>query len=783
MNIPVSEIEKIRIEPAKPYKFRPKLLESTDAKGNLGLNAILTYQYLERNKWVKRDIRIEVEPGLDTNGHIPYAYQFIPPLERKLSNPRIPSTRTFPIIRIVAAPGVNIYLPKFDKRNPSQKDPLVKIFRVQDISQVPPLGRDIRENDYVGKSWIDPDPTSKLVYPPEHHVRVETKRNGVDIVQDMFFTRYVIRVKSSGRNSGIDRFLYKFVKRSNRVVLIVMATKQVEIEIHETQIKPFHVPKHFFNNGLNPLLDDRKLQIEYLPVPNLFAFNILAPYFYLDNFPWIPKGHIVERSTAIPIHYRPEPSSHDLISLAIIDAIIGFIPVIGDLYDLAQFVYGVSTGTDVHGVNVSEGELFIMGLCVMLPFISIGMVKSFAKGGKALQELGPKGDIVAELSDGMKLNTDGWNLLNEASNLIAQGKKLPDTLIIEIMDKVQLPPHKILSMDDLLDASKSGFNHPTRLRELYQGYAAQQLKKGDKVAPPDQWARNQRHGEANDILLFLLGTDFRKRPKAPSQGKFSTINAADVIRPTSLDDARLTQLIKEILKEPALLLRKIPAEKIVNGKIDKELFDTIKGNVGEIMAKEYKNTLIAAREAIHGKGQVELFENVTIVINKTKDGKFTNEFWEFTDGIIGGFNKDGDFVIKDIIEIKAGDAVANKVQKQIFDWVEDNITDGARIRLPDGREFDYFPTDQNVKRVIGLANAKRHVINPQGKSHLGMQSSQQIAAKLERTELPASAEEIKFISALIQNTDEVPLGITNAELDYLVTELAQRVSAAGIKTP
>ena len=783
MTIPVSELEKVRILPVRNYKFEPRLLDRRDAQENLGLNAVLSYKYVMRGIWCEIAIRIEVDPHIDWKGHIPYSFQFLPPLDQ--SAPRVPSTRQFPIIRIVAAPGVNIYQPPLNRQKFSQTDPFVEIIRVQDVGLVPPLGRDIHTLNFVSTTWIDPDPTSKLTILPEHHVRIETQHNGVDIVQDMFRTRLIVRVKPDGTNSGIDRFLYKFVKRPGRNVLVLMATEFVKVELQKTGARMFQQPRYLY--GFDP--HDRQIQIEFLRVPNLFAFNLLAEYFFLEDFSRVPEDRVV---SIAPIPVTHVPTTDDIIILSLVDATIGFIPVIGDLYDLAQYAYAIAYGTDLHGVKVSDAEIAVMGLCVLLPFVSSGMVRGAKTGAKAASAFGQKADVVEDLAAGMKIGPDETKLLEVASDLTAQGRKLPVKLVGDIVEKVTFPHAKYYVIDELLDASKSNFTHP-KLQEKYRAYLANYPKKAKKkvdssgeiklASTHEQWAKKQTQGEASDLLEWLLGKEFRKTPKTISQGKYPYINASDVIRPSSLTNGRLEQFIHEILEDPKKLFRKIPSYKVVNGKISKDLFDTIKGNVGEILANDYKNLLLTARRAELGRN-IDLFENVTIVIKKTGTGEFTDEFLEFTDGIIGGLNKDSDFVIKDLIEIKAGSSVAKKVQKQVFEWVDDKITDGARIRLPDGREFDYFPSDPNVKRIIGLANARRHVINPQGKSHLGMGSSQQIAAEVQRLELPADPDEIKFLTALIQNTHEVPLKTTtHAEIDYLVAELAQRISAYGVLSP
>ena len=60
------------------------------------------------------------------------------------------------------------------------------------------------------------------------------------------------------------------------------------------------------------------------------------------------------------------------------DVGVGFIPIVGDLVDVSEFVYAAYTGKDKWGNPVATWEIALMGVGACVPFVSHGMIK----GGK-----------------------------------------------------------------------------------------------------------------------------------------------------------------------------------------------------------------------------------------------------------------------------------------------------------------------------------------------------------------------------------------------------------------
>src|SRR5262249_2231959 len=74
-----------------------------------------------------------------------------------------------------------------------------------------------------------------------------------------------------------------------------------------------------------------------------------------------------------------EPSYAPDVMIGIFEAVIGFIPIIGELYFIGQFVYGAVTGHDFWGREVSAADLALMGVFAVLS--AVGLV---ARGLRAV---------------------------------------------------------------------------------------------------------------------------------------------------------------------------------------------------------------------------------------------------------------------------------------------------------------------------------------------------------------------------------------------------------------
>jgi hypothetical protein len=109
-----------------------------------------------------------------------------------------------------------------------------------------------------------------------------------------------------------------------------------------------------------------------------------------------------------------------------------------------------------------------------------------------------------------------------------------------------------------------------------------------------------------------------------------------------------------------------------------------------------------------------------------------------------------------VVEVKAGSTGGQEGTEQVFEWDERRIDEGAQFVLSDGRSFTYDP-DNVVRnpdgteppRVVFLLSAARHLIAPAGTEALGEQSSMGIGPEVSRYALPATPEEINYLTRLM----------------------------------
>jgi hypothetical protein len=131
--------------------------------------------------------------------------------------------------------------------------------------------------------------------------------------------------------------------------------------------------------------------------------------------------------------------------------------------------------------------------------------------------------------------------------------------------------------------------------------------------------------------------------------------------------------------------------------------------------------------------------------------------------------RDGNLHVLMVFEVKSGFQGGAEATEQVFKWIERRVEDGTELVLKRGVQFIhsdgavetltrdlsflYDPASTAANRVIGLQNAQRTLITAAGVSHLGENSSMQIAKAVRR---------------------EVLDDITSAHLDYLVGEIVRR---------
>jgi hypothetical protein len=307
--------------------------------------------------------------------------------------------------------------------------------------------------------------------------------------------------------------------------------------------------------------------------------------------------------------------------------------------------------------------------------------------------------------------------------------------------RLALPLPRYNRLDEILPDPLRPFLVPS-IEANYRAYAARQLPPS-KAAARDEWVLLTRHGPRTELVNWL-GPNF-----PTGEGEPVFIKLSGVARPPTLTDARLRELTAHMVADPpALTARYDPASAAGATPDDINLgnFNVLKGNVGELLARPVRTEIVARLQQRFPNART--YDGARITLAGDTSPKL------FSDGVIAE-NSGRDLVIRGIVETKAGGGGGLQATEQVWEWTEGRIEDGARLTLPDGRSFVYDPEGvlrnpdgSPQPRVIFLQSAGRHLIAPAGAQQLGTDSGMQIAPGTQRYGLPATADEINYLTRL-----------------------------------
>ncbi|HAU1183778.1 TPA: hypothetical protein JBI17_13705 [Legionella pneumophila] len=730
---------------------------------NIKIKLIFTY-ILSGKKLVieMTDLR-----GSKAKGRMPAYYQYLEPV----------SGRTYAIFKLIAGPGVSItlngYPPGFYE--PNSFYPMVEIIRVQDPELVPTIGTDFNTHQLLGEYQVNPPepPQGKDVgdlrkwysysIPPTDFFTLSPLNNGIIIRHHHSKQDLIITVPNHASDSEFSEFLNqvdmlhsdaKFTfqinngggigaKRGNKFnnlpILEVIKTPAVKIELAR---EPIHyTPGNVLLGGKKTSTDMVFYEVyetdKIANVPNQGErFNEIKSYWQRLDPKTIPISQ--------PIVLSPE--------LTAMDMAVRFVPALGDVIDIAEFFKGWYCGRDLYGRKLSSTEIAILGIGALLPFAASGTSKS----ASILQRsFGRRANKTMNLLGRIKksgINNEDAKLIREAEKRIKKG--LPATALqIEelgrIYKKIKGEPPTI---DQLLNVDGTGFTH-CELQEAYRVY----IKGKTKPANPREWALGKtRNPEAIKLLKGFLGSDYIRRAKYNLRQPKQFINNFEVPRPIDLSENEAIQLLSQFFSQPKKLTERLddffPSNfmgiepknvlqtyRIRTPTISQGMFNILKGNLAEILSKKIKlkhldeiRKTVPNAKLISGL-KIQLMEN-----GKLSPAKL------FADDVIAVVEK-GNLRILKLYEVKSGYRGGMEATEQIFDWIEGRLphAEGSRLLLPDGKFFIYDPGSIDKGRVIGLNNAPRCIITAKGASHLGVDSSMQVAARLERVELELTSEQME----------------------------------------
>ncbi|HIE3637871.1 TPA: hypothetical protein ACXLUZ_003675 [Legionella anisa] len=705
--------------------------------------------------------------GAQAKGRMPAHYQYLEPT----------SDRPYAIFKLIAGPGVSIILNGYppEPYTPNSFFPLVEIIRVQDPELVPIIGTDFNTHNLLGEFQVNPPepPQGKDVgdlrkwylysIPSSNFFMLSPLNNGIIIrhlqsKQDLIITvprhngdiefldllNQIDQVHSDAQfafqinaNGSIDA--KRGNKFSNLPLLEIVKTPAVKVELVREPI--YYTPGNVLLGGKKTssavsffeIYETEK--IANVPTQGL-QFNEIKSYWQRLNPKSIP---IIQ-----PIVLSPE--------LTAIDLAVRFIPAIGDVVDIAEFTKGWYSGRDLYGRKLSSTEIAILGIGALLPFAASGAARSVSV---LRRSFGRRAEKTARLLEKIKkggLNAEDAKLIREAEKRIKKGLAATVEQVEElsrIYKKIKSEPPTI---DDLLNVDGTGFMH-SELQEAYRIYT----KGKSNPESPRKWALGKtRNPEAIKLLKGFLGSDYIRRAKYKLRQTQYLINNFEVPRPMDLSDDEAMQLLAKFFKQPEKLTERLedffpttfagisPQEVLKNYRIrtatvTQGSFNVLKGNLAEILSKDIKlKHLDEIRKTVP---DAKLISGLKIQL--MEKGKLNPEKL-FADDVIAVIEK-GNLRILKLYEVKAGYRGGHEATEQIFDWIEGRLphAEGSRLLLPNGQHFTYDPSSMGKGRVIGLNNAPRCIIIAKGASHLGVDSSMQVAARTERIELEITSAQME----------------------------------------
>ncbi|MBU1564807.1 MAG: DUF4112 domain-containing protein [Proteobacteria bacterium] len=308
----------------------------------------------------------------------PFVYQFLPPVHG----------RSYPIIRLVISPGVRATLQGFPSSYIlDENTPGVEIYRVQNPDLVPHQGETIHPSQFVGLDEIG----SMDSFPP-NNTTVRRRPDGADITHQP--TDICIAITAPPRLMGV-RFAYEvippnFTEHRYWTQITVVATPPTTIRIRGTQLGEYRTDPQIRLYEA-PLLTNVPAQGESLSQPR----SIWRP--------WPIRREDVD----------PEPLSQ-IAATSGMDMLIGMIPIVGDLVDIAELTYGLFTGQDRWGRPLTALDLALIGIGVLIPFVGASVIRGGATAVRRAGEL-------AELAENVGRNSD------EVAELIQRAGRLTDS--------------------------------------------------------------------------------------------------------------------------------------------------------------------------------------------------------------------------------------------------------------------------------------------------------------------------------------------------------------------
>jgi len=347
-------------------------------------------------------------------GRPPYAYEYLPPQGPDLlwgtGGAGGGPTRPYPIIRVVVGPGVGIRLSGFPENwIASRENPIVEVFRVQDPAQIPPPDTHIDPLRYAGVVDLGASGTGAqgpiqglpaglgLQLVPDLITR--RRADGVDFIH----SKGTVFSVTAPNLSATARFAYQVIAPDPSGFLLSVGPQPWIVKVVKTQSVEVVIKGVVRGQLLMDLL------------PEVYEVATIAEV-PTQGTPIAQVGRLL---TSIPAESRM--TTEQTLAIAVFETAISFIPIVGNLYNLAEATYGVATGRDFWGRRMTALDITLLGLAALLPYAgkAAGLVKGVTSAARGAEEVSQLARAAAVLTDAERAQIGRWE------GLIRAGQEIP----------------------------------------------------------------------------------------------------------------------------------------------------------------------------------------------------------------------------------------------------------------------------------------------------------------------------------------------------------------------
>lgn len=442
-----------------------------------------------------------------------------------------PDPTRAPVFVVVAAPGVDVDVPASPA--PVGWEPLV--IRVQDAAVVPEWGTGVDPSLLLAPYEISPSGTQgfELVMPDQPPaapgLQVLPRPDGVSLAYPLYATGDGVKLVGVNITLGPDalgspdeRFAWDvtyyhdsragFVLPDPTAHVSVWVTAGVTVEVVTTvptELRDYRLQTEVWRVGdyadIPPF--GSELPFDTGALEHFAGFADGWEPLWTSNDGEMPAGNFTPTGTFV------EQLAFSAWFTFVADLIVGMIPLVGDVVDIADFAHALATGTDKWGQPVTKIGLIAMGFGAMMPFASGSLAKGMGQtiegltrpvgaaptpmrltggppataGPVALTEgvdtlvqraLRPQGMSVTEAESLVRRTTTWRNLSPFERTDVANA--LRGFVSKYAQDFARTAVGQFLVLDDIVDATGTGFRMPSLKRD--HGYWQSRMLANDPNA-------------------------------------------------------------------------------------------------------------------------------------------------------------------------------------------------------------------------------------------------------------------------------------------------------------